>query len=155
MFEKDGEKGWIFVHHPFTAPTTDIAEMQNNPGNCIARAYDMVLNGSEVGGGSIRINNPEMQQAVFDMIGISKETAADQFGHLLGGLSFGAPPHGGMAIGMDRLVMIMTNSNSIREVIAFPKTQTGFCPLTKAPSEVNDLQLRDVGIKLRKEQSRA
>lgn len=150
MFEKDDGR-WIFIHHPFTAPAVDnIEQIKLNPAHCLSRAYDMVLNGSEVGGGSIRIHHAEMQQAVFELLGMDAASAEAQFGHLLNGLRYGAPPHGGMALGLDRLVMLMTGSTSIRDVIAFPKTQTAHCPLTHAPSEVPDLQLRDLGIKLRK-----
>lgn len=150
MFESDGERGWIFMHHPFTAPAvSSVAEMQNNPGKCLARAYDMVINGYEIGGGSIRINNVEMQKAVFALLGMSEETAEQQFNHLLNGLKFGAPPHGGMAIGLDRLIMIMCEAQSIRDVIAFPKTQTAHCPLTNAPSPVDEKQLRDLGIRIK------
>lgn len=149
MFEHDGSR-WIFIHHPFTAPAVnDITMMEKNPGACLSRAYDLVINGSEVGGGSIRIHDATMQQAVFKLLGLDQETTEAQFGHLLNGLRFGAPPHGGMAMGLDRLVMLMTGAQSIRDVIAFPKTQTAHCPLTNAPSAVPDIQLRDLGIKTR------
>lgn len=150
MFEKDGT-GWIFIHHPFTSPAVgSVSEMMRDPGACLSRAYDFVLNGSEVGGGSIRIHDVEMQKSVFGLLGIDATVAEEQFGHLLNGLKYGAPPHGGIALGLDRLVMLMTGATSIRDVIAFPKTQTAFCPLTKAPSEVDEKQLRDLSVRVSK-----
>ncbi|MGD8572865.1 MAG: aspartate--tRNA ligase, partial [Gammaproteobacteria bacterium] len=152
MFEWDEkENRWAALHHPFTAPREeDIDKLEDNPGECLSRAYDMVLNGSEIGGGSQRIYRSEVQEQVFRMLGIGDEEAQQKFGFLLEALKYGCPPHGGIAFGLDRLVMLMTGASSIREVMAFPKTQTAACLLTDAPSEVNDLQLRELGIRLRK-----
>lgn len=151
MFEK-GEGRLSACHHPFTAPKiNDISELQHEPTKILARAYDMVLNGTEAGGGSIRINSPEMQMAVFRALDISEEDAQKKFGHLLAALSYGCPPHGGIAFGLDRLAMLMTGSTSIREVIAFPKTQTATCPLTDAPAPVEPAQLIELGIRIRKD----
>jgi aspartyl-tRNA synthetase len=152
MFEKDEDAGrWVALHHPFTAPSVDDAEaLAADPGNALSRAYDMVINGSEVGGGSIRIHRREMQNAVFRLLDIDEAEAEEKFGFLLDALRYGAPPHGGIAFGLDRLVMLMAGAGSIRDVIAFPKTQTASCPLTNAPGDVDAQQLREVGIRLRK-----
>jgi aspartyl-tRNA synthetase len=154
MFEWDERKNtWIFLHHPFTAPQVATAEeLQRSPGEITSRAYDMVLNGTEVGGGSVRIHNQDIQAAVFRLLGISDEEAREKFGFLLDALKSGCPPHGGIAFGLDRLVMLMCGAESIRDVIAFPKTQTASCPLTSAPSEVTAEQLRDVGIRVRRQE---
>ncbi|AJD47674.1 aspartyl-tRNA synthetase [Isoalcanivorax pacificus W11-5] len=150
MFEQDDDGSWAALHHPFTKPSCTPEELVANPGAALSRAYDMVLNGTELGGGSIRIHEPTMQRAVFKALGISDEEAEEKFGFLLDALKFGAPPHGGLAFGLDRMVMLMTGCESIRDVIAFPKTQTAACPLTQAPAEVSSRQLRELGIAVRK-----
>ena len=151
MFEYDEEaKRWAALHHPFTAPRVDDpAALQADPENTASRAYDMVLNGSEIGGGSVRIHDSDMQAAVFRLLGISDDEANEKFGFLLDALQYGCPPHGGIAFGMDRLVMLMAGASSIREVMAFPKTQTATCLLTDAPSGVSAAQLKELGIRLR------
>jgi aspartyl-tRNA synthetase len=152
MFEWDEqEQRWNALHHPFTAPRVDDPEaMKANPGQCLSRAYDMVLNGTEIGGGSVRIHRQEMQSAVFDLLGIGPEEARAKFGFLLDALKFGCPPHGGLAFGLDRLVMLMAGAMSIREVMAFPKTQSAACLMTQAPAPVTEAQLRDLNIRLRR-----
>jgi aspartyl-tRNA synthetase len=151
MFEWDEEaRRWVAMHHPFTsAQSDDAAALAADPGAALARAYDLVLNGSEVGGGSVRIHRQEMQSAVFGLLGIGADEARQKFGFLLDALRFGCPPHGGIAFGLDRLAMLMSGAESIRDVIAFPKTQTAACPLTEAPTEVSEQQLRDLHIRVR------
>ena len=151
MFEYDEEaKRWVAMHHPFTSPKDPDAEaLKADPGAALAQAYDMVLNGSEIGGGSIRIHRQELQSAVFGLLGIDEQEARNKFGFLLDALRFGAPPHGGIAFGLDRLAMLMAGAESIREVIAFPKTQTAADPLTEAPTAVGEQQLRELHIRLR------
>ena len=148
MFEETDE-GWHALHHPFTAPSVSPDELKANPGEALSRAYDMVLNGTELGGGSIRIHDQKMQKTVFDVLGISEEEADEKFGFLLRALSYGAPPHGGLAFGLDRLVMLMVDADSIRDVIAFPKTQSAQCLMTDAPGLVTNTQLRDLNLRLR------
>jgi len=151
MFEWDADaKRWVAMHHPFTAPANDDpAALRGAPAAALAKAYDMVLNGSEIGGGSVRIHRQEMQSTVFDLLGINADEAQKKFGFLLDALRFGAPPHGGIAFGLDRLAMLMAGADSIREVIAFPKTQTAADPLTDAPTEVSEAQLRELHIRVR------
>ena len=151
MFEWDPDaKRWAAMHHPFTSPQSDDPEaLSADPGGALARAYDMVLNGSEVGGGSVRIFREEMQSVVFGLLGIGPEEARSKFGFLLDALRFGAPPHGGIAFGLDRLAMLMAGADSIRDVIAFPKTQTAADLMTDAPTEVSEVQLRELHIRVR------
>lgn len=149
MFEELDDGSLTAIHHPFTAPSCSPEELRANPATALSRAYDMVLNGTELGGGSIRIHEGDMQKAVFDILGISEEEQQNKFGFLLDALKFGCPPHGGLAFGLDRLVMLMTGASTIREVIAFPKTQSASCVLTQAPGEVDNKQLRELSIKVR------
>ena len=151
MFERDEHTGrWTALHHPFTSPKDDQVELlESDPGACESRAYDMVLNGTEIGGGSIRIHREAVQRRIFELLNISDEQAEDRFGFLLRALKYGCPPHGGIAFGLDRLVMLMTGSGSIRDVMAFPKTQTAACPLTSAPSSVDEAQLNELALRIR------
>ena len=155
MFEHDErEDRWNALHHPFTAPATDDPDvLEADPGGTLSRAYDMVLNGTELGGGSVRIHNMEMQQRVFRLLGIGEQEAEEKFGFLLTALKYGCPPHGGIAFGLDRMVMLMAGAHSIRDVMAFPKTQTAACLLTQAPAPVSERQLRELSIRLRKPQA--
>ena len=151
MFERDDKTNrWMALHHPFTSPNNDDpAVLAGDPGASLSRAYDMVLNGIELGGGSIRIHSTDMQEAVLKLLGIGDVEARDKFGFLLDALKYGCPPHGGIAFGLDRIVMLMAGAESIRDVIAFPKTQSAHCPLTNAPGEVSAEQLKEAGIRLR------
>ncbi|MCF7994989.1 MAG: aspartate--tRNA ligase [Chromatiaceae bacterium] len=151
MFEKEPHTGrWTALHHPFTAPKEDqLDSLETDPGACLSRAYDLVLNGTELGGGSIRIHREDVQRSIFRLLKISDEDANDRFGFLLNALKYGCPPHGGIAFGLDRLVMLMTGSHSIRDVMAFPKTQTASCLLTDAPSAVDEAQLKELALRIK------
>jgi len=154
MFDYDEKAGrWNALHHPFTAPSVSVEQMKSDPGAALSRAYDMVLNGSEIGGGSIRIHDSAMQQTVFGILGIEDDEAQEKFGFLLEALKYGCPPHGGMAFGLDRLIMLMSGASSIRDVMAFPKTQTASCPLTSAPAGVPLQQLSELHIRVKKPQA--
>jgi len=150
MFEWDEEESrYVALHHPFTAPSIDdVAELMANPGEALSRGYDCVLNGNEIGGGSIRIHRPDLQSAVFRLLGIEEQEAKAKFGFLLEALRYGCPPHGGIAFGIDRIATLMCGVDSIREVIAFPKTASAQCPLTEAPSEVPERQLQELSIRV-------
>ena len=150
MFEREDDGSWQALHHPFTRPAGDVEELKRDPENALSRAYDMVLNGTELGGGSLRIHEPETQSAVFEALGIGDDEAREKFGFLLEALRYGAPPHGGLAFGLDRLVMLLADCESIRDVIAFPKTQTAACLMTSAPSPVDSAALRELNISVRK-----
>ncbi|GAB2189340.1 aspartate--tRNA ligase [Sessilibacter sp. MAH1] len=149
MFEENDDGSVTALHHPFTSPSCTPEELKANPLGALSVAYDMVLNGTELGGGSVRIHRPDMQQAVFDVLGIGAEEQREKFGFLLDALKFGAPPHGGLAFGLDRLIMLMTGADSIRDVIAFPKTQTAACVMTDAPGAVDKTQLKELNIQLK------
>lgn len=150
MFEKDKEGNWNSLHHPFTMPACDVDTLKAAPGEALSHAYDMVLNGTELGGGSLRIHNADMQAQVLEVLGIDEEEAENKFGFLLRGLKYGCPPHGGLAFGLDRLLMLMTGAASIRDVIAFPKTQSAACVMTDAPSTVDDDQVKELHLRIRK-----
>jgi aspartyl-tRNA synthetase len=155
MFETTDSGALTPLHHPFTAPSCDAQALKDNPKEALSRAYDMVLNGVELGGGSIRIHDQELQEVVFDVLGISEAEQQEKFGFLLDALQYGAPPHGGLAFGLDRLIMLMVGADSIRDVIAFPKTQSAACLMTDAPGTVEAAQLRDLNIKLRNKENQA
>ena len=152
MFEETDNGGLTSLHHPFTQPACTPEELQENPAGALSIAYDMVLNGTELGGGSVRIHQQDMQQVVFNVLNIDEEEQREKFGFLLDALQYGAPPHAGLAFGLDRLIMLMTGSSSIRDVIAFPKTQTAACVMTDAPGAVNTEQLRELNIRLKKKE---
>jgi aspartyl-tRNA synthetase len=146
MFERTKENKLTSLHHPFTLPVVTIDELANNPDEALACAYDFVLNGYELGGGSLRVHDPVMQSEIFKILGISSEEADEKFGFLLSALSSGCPPHGGIAFGLDRIVMLLTGTTNIRDVIAFPKTQSASCLLTNAPGEVTSAQLEELHV---------
>jgi len=148
MFEVSDDGSLNAIHHPFTAPSVESKALIDNPEESLSRAYDLVINGSEVGGGSIRIHQSDMQKTVLTLLGIGDEEAREKFGFLLDALDYGCPPHGGIAFGLDRLVMTLSQTDSIRDVIAFPKTQTAACLLTDAPSNVSKTQLKELNIKV-------
>ena len=150
MFDVEDDGTLNAIHHPFTAPSVDSQTLVKEPEKSLSRAYDLVINGSEIGGGSIRIHQSDMQKTVLKLLGIDDDEARDKFGFLLNALDYGCPPHGGIAFGLDRLVMLMSGASTIRDVMAFPKTQTAACPLTSAPAMVSDAQLKELGIRLRK-----
>jgi aspartyl-tRNA synthetase len=151
MFARDAETGgWTAMHHPFTAPRPqDIGLLETDPGRCRAQAYDLVINGLEAGGGTIRIHDPKVQQQVFTLLGITPEQARERFGFLLDALAYGAPPHGGIALGLDRWVMLFGGLDNIRDCMAFPKTQKATDLMTEAPGRVDQKQLRELGIQIR------
>jgi aspartyl-tRNA synthetase len=157
MFEWDEDaKRYVALHHPFTAPAVDdVAELRANAMTAVSRGYDMVLNGNEIGGGSIRIHRSSMQSAVFELLGIGPEEAEAKFGFLLDALKYGAPPHGGIAFGIDRIAALMAGTESIRDVIAFPKTTTAQCLMTGAPSSIPDVQLAEVHVTVRPKDAKA
>jgi aspartyl-tRNA synthetase len=150
MFEYDAEaRRYVALHHPFTAPKVDdVQQLVADPANAVSRGYDMVLNGNEIGGGSIRIHRPEMQSTVFDLLGIGADEAQLKFGFLLEALRYGAPPHGGIAFGIDRMAALMVGTESIRDVIAFPKTASAQCLMTGAPSNVPEPQLQELHVRV-------
>ena len=148
MFDwNEDEKRWDAIHHPFTAPTGSVQDLKDNPGESISKGYDIVMNGVELGGGSIRIHQQDMQAAVLELLGISEQEAEAKFGFLLEALQYGCPPHGGIALGLDRMAALMCGVESIREVIAFPKTSSAICALTSAPSEISEKNLEEVHVK--------